>query len=1056
MYHKGKQFEKYVHVPSDAEDGGATGGSATTGEQLAGAQAGSSTEHASQGMVPMPTGVQNDRHNQVRMKPSCRFLLRHSGACHSSSCAHTTTGSINNPAYKQHPHFPGWMLCTTCFDILLSIDPANESERCSVCAQLSDARNHLISCDNMLLTQHADAGHATEDVMGGTGNVSAQAGERHECPHHICEACFKDYHSSELLKDIKRRGRVFECPACEVMMSRKKAKVGEQDGDEDVRPEDMTEEGVDAEAGTRADAGEGVIGDGEGATASASEAGYNPNYNSVLGFTCRSNQLLPSVQFEVAWALECLQQIEGEANAYTAMRPLLEDEKLQQRLANIPNYFDCMQSLQDVLDFKLSPAQQAPPLVDGRVVEARGHGQDAEECEGTEEVMVYTATAYTTMPWRSSSSGTSSASSSASTTSTSTTSTTSSASSASSISSTSRPEQRLSQQQPQQCHVSLHRASAGINRRFYRKYGADRFLFISVDRNTESAAVEQLLQGGLVAGGRAWEFVVPLVDQHSRGDMRALFVAVKGRGVTEEDELTVEEVRGWHISPAANSNLCVSDYVKRFKLGLSQTVGTIVLPRSSITVQEDWVATETSSPAARVGAAAEGDAGAGAGTRGRTAAVDGAADAGEHAPMVMTEGCGFISTQAMNAVALRLGLRRETPSVIQARIGAAKGLWIRWDEHGETNTTTADGRLQDKRESEQTNKQTRGIGHAGGGSAECVEDGSADAEHAGWRVVLRKSQIKYQLPLGSSDEQQRTVEVCEYSSEDNNRPSSMNKQFIRILHQRGVPIEVFKQLQDEEVGRVRAKMKGEGTEWVKEIARAWGRQKQRRRRNEGQTVMRGTGVDTTSTAIVAQAATISVREMGRYLGDLGDIVCALLDAGFTPTHPLLRGPVNRIIRSTMKDKLCMGSGLMLGSLGKSRKKKKPRLSDSMANTNGGSGGGSASASGSGGGSGAGSVAGSKWDGLSVKMKLPVELSRNLLIAPDPSRTLQPGECAVRLGTNGHMLTGKVALARHPIYYHTCLRVATAVDVPALHHLPNVLFLSVLGDRPEADTTSGGA
>jgi hypothetical protein len=202
--------------------------------------------------------------------------------------------------------------------------------------------------------------------------------------------------------------------------------------------------------------------------------------------------------------------------------------------------------------------------------------------------------------------------------------------------------------------------------------------------------------------------------------MRALFVAVKGRGIAKEEELTVQGVRGWHISPSANPKMCVSDYVKRFKLGLSQTVGTIVLPRGSITVQEDWVATEDVSRA--VGADSGVGAGAGAGRRARPATKGGAGavDAEEKALMVMTEGCGFISTQAMKEVAHRLGLRSETPSAIQARIGAAKGLWIRWDEHGEqAGTETTDGRTKKRTGSNQKRGAGRG---AGGCSVECAEE----------------------------------------------------------------------------------------------------------------------------------------------------------------------------------------------------------------------------------------------------------------------------------------------------------------------------------------------
>ena len=418
-----------------------------------------------------------------------------------------------------------------------------------------------------------------------------------------------------------------------------------------------------------------------------------------------------------------------------------------------------------------------------------------------------------------------------------------------------------------------------------------------------------------------------------------------------------------------------SDYVKRFKLGLSKTVSTIVVPGSSIITQPDWTATCDCDK--RVDAESIGIGGQRIGD------------------MVMTEGCGFISTEAMEAVALLLGLVTETPSVIQARIGSAKGLWLRWD-------AATQGLLS----GDSTDRQR--------------EDGDETASK-GWSIIVRPSQLKFELT--QPDEHQRAVEVCDFSSERDNKPSNMNKHIIRILHQRGVPLQIFEALQDEEVERVRAKMKGADRGWVMDLARAWGQKDQRRRRGHteakiGDSTMAGNAVSTRD--------------------NLGSIVCELLDAGFAPTDPLLKGPVARIIRGSIEDKLCMGSGLVPGHVHDGprlkRRKKGQESGDSISVRSNGVGGGGCSSSD--GDSNGASNSDNKWGGYSLKMRMPVEFSRTFLIAPDPTRTLLPGQCAVRLGTHGDMLTGAVVFARHPIYYHTCLRVATAVDVPALRHLPN--------------------
>ena len=72
-----------------------------------------------------------------------------------------------------------------------------------------------------------------------------------------------------------------------------------------------------------------------------------------------------------------------------------------------------------------------------------------------------------------------------------------------------------------------------------------------------------------------------------------------------------------------------------------------------------------------------------------------------------------------------------------------------------------------------------------------------------------------------------------------------------------------------------------------------------------------------------------------------------------------------------------------------------------------------------------------------------------MCVPDPTGQLKQGECAFRVGVQPQF-NGKVILARHPIYYSTCIRTAKAVMNKDLNYHPNVLFLPITGDRAEAE------
>ncbi|CAI2192044.1 20001_t:CDS:2, partial [Funneliformis geosporum] len=109
-----------------------------------------------------------------------------------------------------------------------------------------------------------------------------------------------------------------------------------------------------------------------------------------------------------------------------------------------------------------------------------------------------------------------------------------------------------------------------------------------------------------------------------------------------------------------------------------------------------------------------------------------------------TDGCAAISLAAMKEVGEILGCQ-ETPSAIQGRIGGAKGVWY-----------------IDPRKNFSKDK---------------------------W-IEIRESQMKYKHHLDHEFDHLRTLEVCHVASSPT-FPGTLNSQFIRVLYNGGVPVEVF-------------------------------------------------------------------------------------------------------------------------------------------------------------------------------------------------------------------------------------------------------------------------
>ena len=103
--------------------------------------------------------------------------------------------------------------------------------------------------------------------------------------------------------------------------------------------------------------------------------------------------------------------------------------------------------------------------------------------------------------------------------------------------------------------------------------------------------------------------------------------------------------------------------------------------------------------------------------------------------------------------------------------------------------------------------------------------------------------------------------------------------------------------------------------------------------------------------------------------------------------------------------------------------------------------------------------------LQTKARIFVPQAICLIGVMDETFTLQPGEIFVQLSDQGKSIVGppdrmllgcpRVLVGRSPSLHPGDLRLLKPTDIPALHHLKNVIVFSALGSRPSCDEMSGG-
>ena len=316
-------------------------------------------------------------------------------------------------------------------------------------------------------------------------------------------------------------------------------------------------------------------------------------------------------------------------------------------------------------------------------------------------------------------------------------------------------------------HLRLQPLKLEESCRFHRAYGPDRFMSISMPslspnylpehlkhhhEAVHSSVTEWLATCGHDIAGRKWKaFYVEGAKRRWRkrnrdvedSKKREKTVNIQGfkihlfaidgidflrmeRPLLREDARqshtkdSIENFLNWHIPIRANIKSADCKVFQRFALGLSQTLATVVLNTSEFVHIED-----------------------------QQNALDGP---------VMNDGCARISGTLGKAIAQKLGLE-EVPSVFQARIAGAKGVWM--VDNDELLAETYPTQMRERNF--------------------CIEVSDSQLKIKPHPVERLEAHVT-----------QRTFEVVAWSTMP--RPASLNFQILAILYDRGVSKEVLKRL----------------------------------------------------------------------------------------------------------------------------------------------------------------------------------------------------------------------------------------------------------------------
>ncbi|KAK6516973.1 hypothetical protein TWF506_006853 [Arthrobotrys conoides] len=279
--------------------------------------------------------------------------------------------------------------------------------------------------------------------------------------------------------------------------------------------------------------------------------------------------------------------------------------------------------------------------------------------------------------------------------------------------------------------------------RFDRKFGSDRFMSLRVPKiesvskkmdpeSHHNALARYLSHEGFEFLGRRWRAIchrsstkdengkrISLAKQDKKLQVIVIMFAESGPGLETVDQRSAVE---WLVPINSNRHSKQCKLYARIALGFSTTIPSIVFEKNEI---------DYSIPDIRV--------------KGLQPGRD-----GKRPEYSLTDGCGLASPAVFRAVARQLGLPYP-PSAVQARIGAAKGLWIM--------------------------------------------DPSIPLDSEQIQIRIRPDQNKFDGI--SLEPEHRTLDICNISKPLN--PSALNLQFIVILLHNGVTETTLEELLREDI-----------------------------------------------------------------------------------------------------------------------------------------------------------------------------------------------------------------------------------------------------------------
>ncbi|KAI8335587.1 hypothetical protein BC941DRAFT_355571 [Chlamydoabsidia padenii] len=186
----------------------------------------------------------------------------------------------------------------------------------------------------------------------------------------------------------------------------------------------------------------------------------------------------------------------------------------------------------------------------------------------------------------------------------------------------------------EQPFVQLNVPRIQSSNRFYRKFGAERFLELRLSKHIAPESIGEhtpfILRPFLLMG-RTYRFLFLKDD-------RLVLFATEGPGLKS---ISIHSVINWHIPILQNWDLTTCKFASRMSLGYSNSISTLTFDPENIRLVDDVFA---------VGRPRDDSS-------------------------CMTDGCGIISASAMRKI---MGSQQNDilPCAIQGRIGGAKGLWI--------------------------------------------------------------------------------------------------------------------------------------------------------------------------------------------------------------------------------------------------------------------------------------------------------------------------------------------------------------------------------------------